>query len=367
MIKIFKIILTIFFGILILTTFFVTYEALQLQKNKILDHPSLAEARKIFSNLNLKQKIGQLFIIGFDGKILTPEIESLIIKIHPGGIILLQKNIENEHQLKKLTSSLQEIAIKDTGLPLFITVDQEGGLISRVEWVENMSQSAITDKEEAYQIGKKRGEELKELGVNVNLAPLLDAVVAGDFIFDRSFQKNPEEIGELSRALICGQKEAGIFTAIKHFPGYVGIPFNPEEKLATLEEIPEISQFQKAVEVEPEMIMTSNVIYKDLDEDLPFTFLPKGIQFLKSKIKGDYLIVSDDLAQNSLLDRFTLKEIVTLPLKAGIDILGFSGWKIPAQKGVLELYEAVENGEISEEIINQSVLKIIKFKQKLIE
>jgi beta-N-acetylhexosaminidase len=366
MLKTFKILLAILFVLLILLTCFIVSNVARFQK-KISDRSFLTEDEKILRSLTLEQKIGQLFIIGFDGKTLTPEIKDLMMKSHPGGIILLQRNIEDKNQLKKLINSLQEIAIKDTGLPLFITVDQEGGLISRIEWIENMSQSAITDKEEAYQIGKKRGEELKELGVNVNLAPLLDAVVVGDFIFDRSFQKNPEEIGELSRALIRGQKEAGIFTAIKHFPGYVGIPFNPEEKLAVLEEIPEISQFQKAVEVEPEMIMTSNVIYKDLDEDLPFSFLPKGIQFLKSKIKGDYLIISDDLAQNSLLDRFTLKEIVTLPLKAGIDILGFSGWRIPVEKGVLELYEAVENGEISEEIINQSVLKIIKFKQKLIE
>ncbi|GAG64568.1 unnamed protein product, partial [marine sediment metagenome] len=227
--------------------------------------------------------------------------------------------------------------------------------------------------DQAYLVGQNRGKELAELGINLNLAPLLDynppATHYKDFIFKRSFQKDPEIIGELAGALTQGQKEAGIFVAMKHFPGYGGISFNPEEKLATLEKIPEISQFQKTTEAFPEMIMTSNVIYEELDENLPFSFSEKGIQFLKNNVEKDCLIISDDLSQNSLLDKFSLKEIVTLPIKAGVDILIFSGWRIPATEGVLALQEAVEveNEEISEKRINQSVLKIIKLKQNLLK
>lgn len=314
--------------------------------------------KDILDSLSLEQKIGQLFIIGIEGRVLTPETEKLIKEIHPGGILLLARNIGNKEQLKELVLSFQKIALEDTGLPLFVAVDQEGGLISRIDWVEKTSQSEIKNKEEAYRIGKKRGEQLKEPGVNLNLAPLLDITYPKDFIYERTFQKNSEEIKELAQELIRGQKESGILTCAKHFPGYGEISFNPEEELAKIETVPEISQF---FVVPSEMIMASNVIYKELDENLPFAFSEKGIRFLKENINGDYLIISDDLAQNSLLDNFSLKDIVSLPIKAGVDMLIFSGWRMPVIEGV----EALRQSGISEERINQSVLKIVKLKRKI--
>ena len=333
--------------------------------SKIFNNQSLAESKKILSRLSLDQKIGQLFMIGFEEKVLTSEAEDLIKEVHPGAILLLGRNIEGEKQLKELILSLQKIALNDTGLPMFIAVDQEGGLINRIDWVEKTPESEIENKEQAYQVGFKRGEELKELGVNLNLAPLLDSVDSDDFIGERGFQKSLEETEELAGAMIDGQKESGIFTCIKHFPGYGSISFNPEEKLAVLEEVPEVSQFQEAVKSSPEMIMISNVVYNELDENLPFAFSEKSIQFLKEKIGSNILVVSDDLSQNSLLDKFSLSEIVASPFNAGADLLIFSGWRLPAIDGIAEFRKAVDDGQISKERINQSVLKIIELKQGL--
>jgi len=350
--------------VLILTGFFIVYEIyFDVQKIESIKVSSKTEEK--LNKLSLEQKIGQLFVIGFDGKSLNSDIENLVKELHPGGILLLKRNIEDENQLKELIVSLQEIALKDTGLPLFIAVDQEGGLISRIEWIEKTPQFEIKDNIQAYQVGKDRGTELRELGINLNLAPLLDISFFNDFIFERSFQKDYEITGELAKSLIQGQKKAGVFTAVKHFPGYGGISFNPEEKLARLENIPEVSQFQKAAEVFPEMIMASNVIYKGLYEEYPFSFSKEGIGFLKSNVRGNYLIISDDLSQNSLLSKFSLKEIITLPIKAGIDILIFSGWRMPVVNGVSALREAIESGDISEQRIDRSVLKIIKLKQQI--
>jgi len=364
--RVFKIVLLL--TIFILTGSFIVYKS----SFKIPEINSPAnylpsEAERKLNQLTLEQKIGQLFIIGFEGKVLNSEIENLIKKLHPGGILLLKRNIGNEAQLKELISSLQEIALEDTGLPLFIAIDQEGGLISRIEWIEKTPQYKIETIDQAYLIGQNKGKGLGKLGVNLNLAPLLDITGPGDFIFERSFQKNPEITGDLAEILIQGQKEAGIFAAVKHFPGYGKISFNPEEKLAILEKIPEISQFQKAAKSAPEMIMVSNVVYEELDTKAPFSFSEKGIQFLKSNIEGSYLIISDDLSQNSLLNKFSLEKIVTLPIKAGVDILIFSGWRVPVTEGILAFREVVKNNEISEERINRSVLKIIKLKEKLLK
>ncbi|MFH1656412.1 MAG: glycoside hydrolase family 3 N-terminal domain-containing protein [Candidatus Nealsonbacteria bacterium] len=362
-----------FLFLLILIALFVVYKIPKTGKSKVFyfgsteeekeekNKSGLSENEKLLDGLSLDQKIGQMFIIGFDGTEITPEIEKLVKEIHPGGILLLKRNVEDEAQLKKLISSLQEIALNDTGLALFIAVDQEGGLVSRVDWLYSVPQSEIRNKNEAYQIGKDRGEELKKLGINLNLTPLLDISEKNDFIYERAFHKDIETIKVLAENIIKGQKDAGIFTSIKHFPGYTGISFNPEEKLAIKETIPEISQFQD-LEILPEMVMTSNVIYKEIDESLPFTLSKKGIQFLKEKIKGNYLIISDDLSQNSLLDEFTLNEIVSLPVKAGVDILIFSGWRIEAEKGFLALKKALENNQVSETQIDKSVLKIIGLK-----
>ena len=162
-----------------------------------------------------------------------------------------------------------------------------------------------------------------------------------------------------------GQKGAGILTAIKHFPGYGQVTFSPEEKLAERETLPEISQFKKAMEANPEFVMTANLIYKNLDSSLPFTFSPQALQFLKNNLGSEILIISDDLAQDYLLEKFSLKEIVTKPVQAGLDLLIFSGWEIEVADGLDAFFEAFRKGEISQTKVNTAVSKIIQLKQKL--
>lgn len=317
--------------------------------------------------LTLKEKLGQLFIIGFEGKEITPQLEEIFKKYKPGGVLLLSRNIENEWQLKKLTTSLQKLSLKETGLPLFIAVDQEGGIISRVGFAKEITpQSEIANPNQAFQIGQKREEELKSLGINLNLAPVLDITKEEDFLLNRSFQKNSKTSGILAKFLILGQKAAGALGVIKHFPGYGGVTFDPEANLAKVEIIPEISQFKEAMKANPEFVMTANVVYKNIDPSLPFTFSPKAIQFLKDNLGSEVLIISDDLAQNYLLENFSLKEVVTKPIQAGIDILIFSGWEVEIEKGLEAFYQAFENGEIPEKKVKEAILKIIQLKRILI-
>ncbi len=315
-----------------------------------------------------ENKLGQLFILGFEGKTLSPRLESFLKKYKPGGVLLLSKNIGSVTELKRLISGMQSISLKETGLPLFVAVDQEGGEINRLNFLEEKTpQSKIKSQAEAYQVGLKRGRELSWLGVNLNLAPLLDDSKKGDFIFSRSFQKPPETAGGLAKSLVLGQKKAGIMTAIKHFPGYGGIRFNPEGKLAIMDNLPEIEQFKKAMEAKPEFVMASNVIYKKIDPSAPLTFSEKGIQFLKSNLGDEPIVLSDDLDQDSLLQQFTLKEIVTRPLEAGVDILIFSGYRLPAGQAVDKFMEALRNKEISRTEINKKIMKIIKLKEKMLK
>ena len=314
----------------------------------------------------LENQIGQMFIIGFEGKTVTPQLEEFFRKYKPGGILLLSKNIESAEQLKKLTKDLQNLSLRETNLPLFITIDQEGGIISRVDFLqEKTPQSEIEDPDEAYQIGLTRGQELKELGINLNLAPLLDITEETDFLFNRSFQKNAAETGNLAKSLIEGQKTANILTAVKHFPGYGGISFNPEETLAKTETLPEIFQFKKAIEANPEFIMTANMVYKNLDPNLLFTFSPTAIQFLKDNLGSEIIIISDDLAQKYLLANFSLKDIIIKPVQAGVNLLIFSGRAISVSEGLDVFFDTFKKGGVSQAKIKETISKIIKIKERL--
>ncbi len=334
--------------------FTTSYESMKIVIDRI-------KAQTAFFEKNL----GQLFIIGFKGKTVTPELAALFKKYHPGGVLLLAKNIESEDQLKKLTSDLQELSIKETGLPLFISVDQEGGDVSRIGFLEEKTpQSEIETPEQAFLIGKKRGEELKALGINLNFSPVLDSGENGDFLFGRTFQKNSYQVGDLAKSLILGQKSAGVLSTIKHFPGYGGIAFNPEEKLGTTEILPEISQFKTVQEIDPEFVMVANVIYNEIDPSLPFSFSPKGIEFLKSNLGENIIVITDDLDQNALLKKYSLKEVVVKPVVAGSDLLIFSGWRSPVQNGLDEFILAFKRQEVTPQMLQKKIDKIIKIKQE---
>lgn len=329
---------------------------------------SFGTMARVINELNFEKKLGQLLMVGFDGKTLTPELETFFKKYRPGALLLLAKNIESREQLKTLNSRLQALSLKETGLPLLIAADQEGGVIARVSFLnEKTPQKEIADAKKAFQIGQVRAQELKSLGVNLNLAPVLDEAVPGDFLFERSFQKPTETAGELAKSLIAGQKAGGILTGIKHFPGYSGIAFNPENKLAELPVMPEISQFKKALEANPEFVMTANVIYQEIDSSLPFSFSREAVEFLKNSLGENILILSDDLAQDSLINKFSLREVLTKPLEAGVDIMIFSGYKVPVEQGLDEFFQAYKNGEISRAKTERAVDRVIQLKNNLLK
>ncbi len=328
------------------------------------------DSQKMLAQFTLEQKVGQLFIIGFDGKKVNKELENLMEKIQPGGVLLLEKNIEDQKQLEKLIDDLQAISIRNTGLPLFIAVDQEGGKICRIEFLDCPVISEIQNKKQAFETGFRMGEDLRKLGVNLNLAPVLDQSAKNDFIFRRTFQKDLVQTGNLAKFFIQGQKTGGIFTALKHFPGYGGIDFDPEtERLAVFSQVPEISQFQTAMAVKPKMVMTSNAVYLSIDNVLPFSLSPKGIKFLREKLGKEVLIISDDLASPVLKRGFSLERTILLAQKAGLDILLVSNFwnRLAPIEAFNTLLQATKASRALEREIEERALRIIKLKQRRFE
>lgn len=320
--------------------------------------------------LTLEQKVGQFFLVGFEGTAVTPEVEQLFREVHPGGIVIFSRNIVDESQLKGLISDLQRLSRADGGLPLLVAVDQEGGKVTRLGWLEdNVSQAEVTDPGQAYQLAFARAQGLTEVGINLNLAPVLDAGVQGDFLtrYQRTFSGEPGEMGEMGKSAIHGQRDGGLLSAVKHFPGYGGIACDPKnERLAVVPSQPEISQFQAAAAADPEFVMTANVVYSELDPDLPFTLSPSCIAFLRKKVVGEYLVMSDDLASKVLKEAYGLGETVVRAFKAGVQVLLISG----NEKGDVEtaykaLLEAVRSGDTAAEELDERLAGILRLKQDL--
>jgi beta-N-acetylhexosaminidase len=328
-----------------------------------------AMAQVMLEQMTLEQKVGQLFCIGFDGTAMGPDIEGLLRTVCPGGVILFSRNVTGADQVRTLNAELRALSKEVSGQPLFIATDQEGGKICRINWInDTVSEANVASPEQAYDIGLRRGLALKDLGINLDLAPVLDVGVQGDFLtkYERCFTGGPGRIGTLASSMILGQKAGGIFSTAKHFPGYGGITFDPEsDHIAVVNQLPEYSQFKEEAKAGAEFVMAvASAIYAPLDPNLAFTLSPAGINLLRKTISGDYLVITDDLGTKTLKDAYTLMGAVTLAFKAGVDVLLVCHTPDPLE-AFHYMVDAVRSGEISETQVNERALKILQLKQSI--
>jgi len=315
--------------------------------------------------LSLEQTLGQILLIGFNESTFTPQLKERMERLRPGGVLLLSRNIQNKDQLKKLTRQLQDVSLGYSSLPLLIAVDQEGGAISRIDFAEEKTpQSEIKTIAQAYQVGHDRSAELQSLGINLNLSPVLDEAKPEDFIFQRTFQADRSLSSRLAQSLLAGQKSTQTLSALKHFPGYGNISFNPEKKLATVQELPDLLRFTSALSAQPEFLLISNVIYSVLDSQRPFSFLKQGISLIRSELGFDGIILSDDLIQPALLDNYTLKEIALSPLEAGVNMLILSEESYTDKVYKILLQELQQNPRMRQRV-EESAARILKLKESL--
>ena len=163
--------------------------------------PPLEE--RLLSQMTIEERIGQLFIFGFNGTTLNPDIQNMIENRYIGGVLLLSKNIQNAKQLKRLNSDLQSIS----QLPLLITIDQEGGSVVRIQEDNktNISQRFLQDEEQIYDISVQRAKMLKELGINMNLAPVAEYITNNSsFMYKRTFSGSKQEVAQKVYSAVKG-------------------------------------------------------------------------------------------------------------------------------------------------------------------
>ncbi|NDI34187.1 beta-N-acetylhexosaminidase [Chengkuizengella sediminis] len=330
-------------------------------------------------NMSLEQKIGQMFICGFDGLQPTKEIETLITKYHIGGIIYFRRNISSVDQVHRLSGSLQQLAKKNSNVPLFISLDQEGGMVNRIDqgvtfFPGNMALGATGNPDIAYQAAYISGSELRVLGINMNLAPCLDINNNPDnpVIGVRSFGDEAKFVGNMGTAMVDGYQAANVSAVIKHFPGHGDTQVDshlslPEitHSLNRLKEI-ELVPFKQAIEHGVDAVMTAHIMFPSVEPDRkPSTLSNKIITgLLREELNFDGVVVTDCLEMNAISEEFGIDKGAVLAIDAGADVILVSHLferQVMAYDAVLK---AVQEGRISEERINESVERILKLKEK---
>lgn len=344
--------------------------------------------------MTIEEKIGQLFVVHVYGKTPTDEnyedinlrnnrggknFKEVIENYHVGGIIYFNwtDNIGmplDSKQVNGLSNGLQEIAMdQDTQIPLFISTDQEGGIVQRVTspgtvFPGNMALGATRSEALAAQSAGILGKELSSLGINMNFAPTVDVNMNPEnpVIGVRSFGEDPDLVSRLGVAQMMAFKDENVMASAKHFPGHgdtatdshYGLPIIDHD-LETLHEI-DLKPFKAAIDAGIESIMTAHIVVPALDDSgLPAT-LSKPIitDLLREEMGFDGLIITDSLGMSGA-NVYPADRVPVEAIKAGVDILLNPPNVEVAYNGVLD---AVESGEISEERLNESVYRILKSK-----
>ncbi len=332
--------------------------------------------------MNIKQKIGQLLMVGFDGLSPSREIRELITKYHVGGVILFERNIKSPLQIAELCRELQSISPE---VPLFIAIDQEGGKgFSRLKKpftrfpgnhaLGNCFQKTKSIKL-AYKFGEITAKELSAVGINFNLAPVLDVNTnpKNPIIGKRAFGDEPHLVSELGLAVIAGLQDNKVIACGKHFPGHGDTDTDSHKELPiidhNLERLRkiELRPFQHAIKNGLKAIMTAHILYRKLDDKLPATLSGKIIDgLLRDELGFKGLAMTDDLEMGAIANSFEIEETAVKAVKAGIDILLISHDPDKQKRAFEAIAAAVEKGEISEERLDLSWEWIITLKKSLL-
>jgi beta-N-acetylhexosaminidase len=282
----------------------------------------------------LRQKIGQLFLIGCQGETLSQEEQLLTEEYRFGGFILFGRNCCEPRQILSLCRSIWEA---NDEIPPFIAIDQEGGRVHRLPatFPHFPAAGRIGDENEpelAYQLGRASAEALALLGINLNFAPVLDvnSNPNNPIIGDRAFGSTPQQVMELSSAWMRGLRDGGIIPCGKHFPGHgesdKDSHFDLPAVHKSLDELKaiELPPFVHACRNKIESLMTAHVRYPALDPNRPATLSePIVTGLLRHQLGYDGVVFSDDMEMKAISENYTVEEATTLAVRAGVDVILF--------------------------------------------
>ena len=333
--------------------------------------------QKQIDSMSLDEKIGQLVIIGLDGYTINNNTINLIKARKVSGVILFSKNVENSNQLVKLINSIKtNNQLNRT--PMFVSVDEEGGRVSRMpyELKKLPSNQTIGNKNDStlsFNTGKIIGEELKTYGFNMDFAPVLDINSNPDnpIIGDRSFGNNSSIVSKLGIATMKGIINKNIIPVVKHFPGHgdtsvdshVGLPV-VNKNLKTLNNF-ELLPFKSAINNNVDAIMVAHILLNKIDSKYPASMSkPVITDILRKKLNFNGVVITDDMTMAAIIKYNDIGIAAIRSINAGSDIILVCHEYNNELKVINSLKTAVQSKRISEKRLNESVYRILKLKEK---
>lgn len=333
--------------------------------------------QELLDSMTLEEKIGQMFIVtpellcdGWCITEMTEELSAGIAASHIGGLCYFSDNLQTREQVISLLSA----ASAASKIPLFQCVDEEGGLVSRLgsnaamEITEFPPMMEIENAEDAYYVGMTIGSEIRELGFNVDFAPVADVATNPDnpVIGSRAFSSDAETAAEQVAAAVAGFRGSGMVSCLKHFPGHGDTATDShygyavaDHSLSELESC-EFLPFIAGIDAGAPMIMVGHIRVPMID-DVPATLsYTLTTEILREKLGFSGLIVTDSLQMGAIVQHFTSGEAAVLAVQAGVDILLMPENFAEAYQALLD---AVMAGEIPIERIDESVERILRCKE----
>ncbi len=315
-------------------------------------------------------------MLGFSGTGPSPTIKRLITECGLGGVVLFGCNIETPQQVAKLCEELQDLALNNPpAIPLFISIDQEGGRVTRIkEGVTPLppmaSLGATGSTQLAYSLGQVIGRELRFMGINMDLAPVLDvdSQPKNPVIGDRSLGDNPDLVAKLGCEFYKGLNQAGVLATGKHFPGHGDTEADSHLSLPVVKqdrhvlEQRELAPFKAAIISGLEVIMPAHVLYPVLDDNNPATLSAKIITgLLRQELGFKGLVLSDDMLMKAI-DQDKLPQMAVRAIQAGVDMLLFGREDAPIPKVIEAMLLATRQKSILPERIGQAVDNVLQLK-----
>ncbi len=335
------------------------------------------------ASMTLEEQIGQLLVAGFWGTAPTPEIIDLIQNYRTGGIILFSRNVQDAQQVLELTHSLQMIA-KTAGhpAPLLIAIDQENGMVQRLGrgttlFPGNMALGATGSEQVVYGVAQATGRELKALGINMNLAPVLDVNnnPANPVIGVRSFGEDPHQVARLAAASVRGYRAAGVISDLKHFPGHGDTAVDSHLALptiaSTLEQLEaiELVPFRSGIEAGADSVMIAHISFPAVthQEALPATVSPAIVQgILRERLRFEGVIISDCMEMNAVAETIGTEPAAVMALRAGIDLVLVSHTYVRQRGSIKAIQSALQMDELSPEIVRQAAERVLRLKSRFL-
>lgn len=341
------------------------------EKNEDVSNELFAQyyetAEKIMQDMSIEEKVGQMFLVRYPDSGVIEQIKNET----PGGYILFGKDFDNEIKESILEELTEEQEASKIGL--IFGVDEEGGTVVRVSSHKAFRNSKFKSPQEIWKQGqlpailedsKEKSELLKSIGLNMNLAPVVDVPTkSSSFIYDRSYGRGAEKTATYTSELIKTMNKDNMISVMKHFPGYgdnedthtgIAVDERPYSTFETTDFLP----FKSGIEAGGPCILVSHNIVKSMDENKPASLSENVHKILREDLNFSGIAMTDDLAMDAVKSYVENGEAAVQAVLAGNDMIISSDF-VPQKQ---EILKAIQEKKINEDMINKAVRRIISMK-----